>query len=167
MSVDLLGHPETWETSDVTERFSSHDQVEKLLESVDLLTNSVQQMSVSWMAERSDLVKELREIRQRLVSLEGLNEKVGNIEHFIGGSGKEHHIGERLHGLDLKVEYLAREVEKLDGVEEQSRHDQNQISELKSFQNRLMWGLIAACVTAVGALAWNLIETVTHLQKSH
>ena len=137
----------------------SDDRIGVLVTSVTSLTDSLRDMSTSWAVERTQLVRDVKEIREKTNKIDTLATDLEGIKRFIEGDGKDHHVGQRLHGLDLRNEQRDRDVAELKREAEKVETALNlRLDKMDSQHQKLMWGIIGAAVAALGACVMELVR---------
>jgi hypothetical protein len=135
------------------------DRIDNLVTSVTALTDSLRDMSTSWVVERTQLIHDVREIREKATKIDTLAADMEGIKRFIEGDGKDHHVGQRLHGLDLRNEQRDKEIADVKREAEKTETALSlRLDKMDAQHQRLMWAIVGASVTALGACIMELVQ---------
>jgi hypothetical protein len=135
------------------------DRIGVLITSVTALTDALRDQSTSWAVERTQLIRDVKDIREKANKIDALATDLEGIKRFIEGDGKDHHVGQRLHGLDLRNEQRDRDVAEVRRQAEKVETELNtRLDKMDSQHQRLMWGIIVTAVTALGACVTELVH---------
>jgi hypothetical protein len=124
-----------------------HENVEKLLEAVSQLVDGLRDMTTSWSVERTDVIKDIRVIKDKMVDLELMKAKVDDIEEFIKG-GEGGHLGQKIAVYDHKIKAL------------ESEHHNRQKERSRTF-----WTVISLVATVFAGVVVEVVKLMVEFQK--
>jgi len=133
--------------SSTRSRGNDHEGQERLLEAISQLVDGLRDMTSSWAVERSDLIKDVRLIKDKMVDLELMKAKVDDIDEFIKG-GDDGHLGERMAIHEHKIKTL------------ESEHHNRQKERSRTF-----WTVISLIATVFAGIAVEAVKIALEYNK--